>query len=196
MMQDKPFSQACENNKAPIVAVLKAEFKDSTKVLEIGSGTGQHAVYFASKLPQLIWQTSDRPEYHADIQAWLNACPSPNLISPIPLTIGKDEWPSMDYDGVFTANTTHIMQAHEAQKMMQMVAEYLPSGGVFCQYGPFKFDQAYTSDSNRDFDESLLAQGFGGIRDLAELKAWAQPLTLIRAVPMPANNYLLVWHKS
>ncbi|ALS99197.1 DUF938 domain-containing protein [Lacimicrobium alkaliphilum] len=196
----KPFSQACENNKQPILDVLKTAFAHTEAVLEIGSGTGQHGVFFAPNLPHLIWQTSDMPENHSGINAWIDAYPCSNLKPPLSLTIGEDNWPDSGppgFDGVFTANTTHIMQVSEAREMMQLVAENLPPGGVFCQYGPFNIDGQYTSDSNRAFDQHLLARGCGGIRDIAELQGWVQGrgLVLNRRYQLPANNQLLEWHK-
>jgi cyclopropane fatty-acyl-phospholipid synthase-like methyltransferase len=193
----KPFSQACENNKQPILEVLKTAFADTQSVLEIGSGTGQHGVFFAPNLPHLSWQTSDMPENHPGINAWIDELPAPNLKRPVPLTIGEDNWPDSGFDGVFTANTTHIMQVSEARAMMQLVADNLPSGGVLCQYGPFNVDGQYTSDSNRAFDQHLLAQGCGGIRDITELQSWVEGrgLVLVQRHQMPANNQLLEWRK-
>lgn len=191
-----PFSQACENNKAPIAKQLQDYFGTRKKVLEIGSGTGQHAVYFAPRLPHLSWQTSDMPNNHSGINCWLAEYPASNLRAPIGFTVGMDEWPDMDIDGVFTANTSHIMQVDEAQGMMHLVAKNLPVNGVFCQYGPFNVDGHYTSESNRDFDQHLKNQGCGGIRDIAELQEWAGPMTLHGRIQLPANNFLLVWIKK
>lgn len=191
-----PFSQACENNKEPILAVLKAELDRCTRVLEIGSGTGQHAVYFAPALPYLVWQCSDQAHNHAGINAWIDAFPASNLRRPLVFTVGQDAWPQGQFDGVFSANTAHIMQPHETRLMMATVADNLPQGGVFCQYGPFTLDGAFTSASNRDFDAALRRQGYGGLRDIEELKNWSQgKLRLSARVSMPANNFTLVWHR-
>lgn len=192
---DKPFSQACENNKQPILEVLKTFLVDRKCLLEIGSGTGQHATYFAPRLKHLEWYTSDMPDHHHGIKGWLADAPSSNLHLPLSFTIGINPWPLVKVDSVFTANTTHIMQPFEAQIMMQLVAENLPEGGIFCQYGPFNFHGKYTSDSNAAFDQHLGEQGCGGIRDIDELILWAKPMTLIEKVAMPANNFLLVWQK-
>jgi hypothetical protein len=193
---NKPYSQACENNKQPILDQLVRCFADSYKVLEIGSGTGQHAVHFAPGLSHLVWQTSDQSHYHSGIQGWLAEFPADNLKAPLPLTIGQDSWPDVGVDGVFTANTTHIMQPSEAKLMMQAVAQKLPKGGAFCQYGPFNIDGQYTSDSNQNFDQHLRNEGCGGIRDIEELQSWGLGLDLQERIPMPANNFLLVWIKS
>lgn len=191
----KPFSQACENNKGPILAVLEKAFSNSTCVLEIGSGTGQHAQYFATHLPALFWQTSDQPQYHSGMTVWLDEVQLENLGYPLHFTVGQDPWPSdKNYDAAFTANTTHIMSPAEAQQMMQIVGAHLPQGGIFCQYGPFRFSGTYTSPSNAAFDEHLHARGYGGLRDVDDLKRWTD-MTLIDIIAMPANNHMLVWKR-
>jgi cyclopropane fatty-acyl-phospholipid synthase-like methyltransferase len=192
---NKPFSQACENNKEPILKVLTEHFAQCKTILEIGSGTGQHAVFFAKNLHQLSWHTSDAPSNHGGIKLWIKANPSPNLLLPIDLVIGQDSWPATPYDGVFSANTAHIMQKYEAKLMMELIAEALPSGGMFCQYGPFNQGGQYSSQSNADFDIHLKSQGYGGIRDIEDLQYWARGLELCEQVTMPANNLTLVWKK-
>jgi cyclopropane fatty-acyl-phospholipid synthase-like methyltransferase len=192
---NKPFSQACENNKQPILDVLVRVLAGSKKLLEIGSGTGQHAAYFAPRLTHLEWQTSDMPNNHKGINAWLQDVSSRNLKLPMSFTIGIDEWPLGNFDAVFTANTTHIMHPSEAQLMMKLVADNLPDDGIFCQYGPYKFQGQYTSDSNAAFDQHLSKQGCGGIRDIDELILWAKPLRLVETISMPANNFTLIWKK-
>ena len=198
---EKHFSQACENNKQPIFEQLQAHFSDRTQVLEIGSGTGQHSVYFAALLPHLIWHTSDQPDYHSSVLAYGNEAMLPNWRAPLHFTVGRDPWPVVDtsIDAVFSANTAHIMQRDEAKLMMHHIAKNLPKGGVFCQYGPFKFDGKFTSASNRDFDTSLRERGLGGYRDVDELTRWAQTaagnLSLQQVFAMPANNHLLCWKK-
>ncbi len=195
MSSAKAFSQACENNKVPILAVLKQAFAEHRNILEIGAGTGQHSVHFAPGLPHLYWQPSDLELNHASILAWQSEFPAVNLAAPIAFHIGKDDWPVTNADGAFTANTTHIMQPQEVKLMMTLVSEYLPVGGVFCQYGPFKVKGEYTSDSNRVFDQHLLASGYGGQQDIAKLQTWASDLTLKIIHQLPANNLLLEWHK-
>lgn len=189
------FSQACENNKGPILNELQKHFAQVSHVLEIGSGTGQHAVYFAANLPHLQWQTADQGEYHDAIEAWINKFPSPNLLKPVALSLPSDPWPKGPFDGIYTANTAHIMQDAQVEYMMRHISDTLPKGGVFCQYGPFTVDGQFTSQSNIDFHKHLLASGYGGYRDLAELAGWAPQLSLTETVNMPANNLLLVWRK-
>lgn len=195
-MFDKPFSQACENNKQPILEVLQRVLADKTNLLEIGSGSGQHAAYFAPRLRHLEWHTSDMPDKHLGIAAWLEEVKVNNLHQPLSFTIGATSaWPLTNTDAVYTANTTHIMQPSESQLMMQLVADNLSIGGIFCQYGPYNFQGQYSSESNQSFDQHLSEQGCGGIRDIDELTLWAKPLVLIETIPMPANNFMLVWQK-
>ena len=189
----KAFSPSCDRNQQPILEQLYVYFKDCKHVLEIGSGSGQHAVHFARHLPHVIWQTSDMLDYHASIQAWMEEAKLINLMAPIEFHFGKNDWPSVDIDGIFTANTTHIMQRDDAKLMMQMIASNLKSGGVFCQYGPMNVNGEYTSESNRKFDQHLKQSNCGGIRDIAELVKWATGMELIKQIPMPANNFLLIW---
>ncbi|WP_083638594.1 DUF938 domain-containing protein [Alteromonas pelagimontana] len=193
---NKPFSQACENNKGPILELLKAAFADSTRVLEIGSGTGQHAVYFAPRLPHLVWQTSDQVQYHEGICQWINEEPAANLRMPVTLKIGEQPLSAFEFDAVYSANTAHIMQPEEAKSMMQQISACLPAGGVFCQYGPFLHNGKFSSQSNEEFHHHLLSQGFGGYRDISELERWAPALQLKTMAPMPANNLLLIWQKA
>ncbi len=189
----KGFSPSCENNKHPILEQLSVYFKDRKQVFEIGSGTGQHAVFFAKHLPHLIWNTSDMLDNHNSINAWLGDEALSNVVSPIEFLFGKHDWPNLPVDAIFTANTTHIMQPEQAKLMMQQIGTNLDSGSVFCQYGPMNVDGGYTSYGNRDFDYHLQQNGYGGIRDIAELTEWAINMKLVQQIPMPANNFLLVW---
>jgi cyclopropane fatty-acyl-phospholipid synthase-like methyltransferase len=191
----KQFSSSTERNKHPIFEQLSVYFKDRQSILEIGSGTGQHAIFFAPKMPHLTWHTSDMPESHASIQAWISESGSGNISNPTEFTVGQDAWPNVTIDAVFTANTTHIMQPQEAQIMMEMVAKNLPEGGVFCQYGPMMVNGEHTSDSNQAFNQSLRQGGFGGIPDINQLASWAEGMNLAAKIPMPSNNFLLVWKK-
>lgn len=197
---EKPFSQACENNKRPILHVLERAFANTKRVLEVGSGTGQHAVFFAEHLPHLHWHCSDQAVNHAGIAAWLMASSVDNIEPPVSFTVGVDHFPQTaeagSFDGVFSANTAHIMQKAEIQSLMSMIAENLPHKGVFCQYGPFTQNGEFSSQSNLDFHQSLLARGYGGYRDIDELKTWAPSLQLQKVHTMPANNLVLEWHKN
>lgn len=189
----KDFAPSCDRNQQPILEQLAVYFKDRKSVLEIGSGTGQHAVFFAKHLPHLTWNTSDMLDYHGSIQAWIAEAQLSNVVAPFEFHFGKNAWPSLDIDAIFTANTTHIMPRDAAKLMMETIASNLQSGGVFCQYGPMNVNGEYTSEGNREFDKSLRERGCGGICDVAELVEWAGKMQLVEQIPMPANNFLLVW---
>lgn len=195
----KPFAESCEQNKDPILGVLRQELAAARTLLEIGSGTGQHAVYFAAALPNIIWQTSDREENHPGIQAWLAEAGLPNLHPPVALDVARDPWPAPGYDAVFSANTAHIMGWPEVEAMFAGVAEVLKPGGRFCLYGPFSEGGRHSAPSNAEFDAWLRARDpASGVRDLNALDALAQGLGLRRRAnhPMPANNRTLVWVKA
>jgi hypothetical protein len=199
MPGDPPFSQACENNKEPILALLREHLADSRCVLEIGSGTGQHAVHFAAALPQLRWLTSDRPQNHPAILAWLAHRPAPNLQPPITLDTRMQPWPETAADAVFSANTAHIMHLDAVRAMILGVAALLPVGGPFLLYGPFRYGDRHTSASNAGFDASLRAMDPGmGIRDALALQSLAAEhgLVLVADHAMPANNRTLVWQRA
>lgn len=198
-----PFSQACENNKQPILEVLQQELKDSLHVLEIGSGTGQHSVYFAPRLTHLTWQTSDVFAHHATINAWHTAHPAPNLYAPLTFDVSCDSVPinkavDAPYDVVFTANTLHIMSWSLVSKLFELVGDILPLNGKFIVYGPFNEKGSYSSESNRQFDYSLRQRDANsGIRHLEDVIDLANTyhLTLSRRYEMPSNNQILVFEK-
>lgn len=195
----RQFSAACERNKDPILTILRDVFADRRHVLEIGSGTGQHAVYFGARLPWLVWQTSDLPQNHASIVAWQQEARLPNVLPPLALDAGSRDWPAGPYDAVFTANTCHIMAWQEVQAMFAGIGRVLREGGLLCIYGPFNYDGKFTSASNAQFDASLKAQASHmGIRDFEEVNRLAaeQNLRLQADHPMPANNRLLVWRRD
>ncbi|MEC7814765.1 MAG: DUF938 domain-containing protein [Pseudomonadota bacterium] len=200
MHKDKPFSQACENNKAPILEKLAGVFKQPGTILEIGSGTGQHAVHFASQLPHLIWQPSDHPHNVGLASPWLEDAALININTPIALDVSKDPWTDLPpINGVFSANTAHIMAWEEVEAMFRGVAKILPGDGLFCLYGPFRYGGRHTSESNERFDRSLRMQGAHmGIRDVEDLNALGKDtgLVLEEDFGMPANNRLLVWRKA
>jgi cyclopropane fatty-acyl-phospholipid synthase-like methyltransferase len=190
------YSAACERNRDPILTVLREELADCKEVLEIGSGTGQHAVYFAAHLPHLTWHTSDLPDNHPSILAWQQEAQLPNVRPPFALDVRSDSWPAGSYDAVFTANTCHIMAWEEVQAMFAQVGKLLRTGGRFCIYGPFNYNGRFTSASNAQFDAALRAQApHRGIRDVEAIArlAKAQGMTLRQDHAMPANNRLLVW---
>lgn len=194
----KPFSQSCENNKAPILAQLKTELAGARRVLEVASGTGQHAVYFAARLPHLYWQTSDLAANHAGMRMWLDEAGLTNLSAPVELDVCEYDWGEVQYDAVFTANSLHIMPLAAALHFVGHVADALRPGGRFIAYGPFNYRGHYTSESNARFDNWLKQQNpHSAIRHFEQLdqQAKAAGLVLLQDHQMPANNRLLVWSK-
>ena len=197
-----PFSQACENNKQPILEVLQKELQDSTHVLEVGSGTGQHSVYFAPRLPHLQWQTSDVIDNHQVIQAWHDAYPASNLYAPLAFNLLTDSIPKTNtgepYDAIFTANTLHIIAWSLVERLFELAGEALPFKGKLIVYGPFNENGRYTSASNQSFDLSLRQRDpNSSIRHKEDIIALANAhhLTLMTQYQMPANNQILVFQK-
>jgi SAM-dependent methyltransferase len=194
MQSDLPFSQACENNKAPILAVLQQAFANCSKVLEVGSGTGQHAVHFAAALPHLRWQASDQAVYLPDLTERLRRAALPNLPLPLQLDISADALPEQQFDAVFSANTLHIMPWPVVEQFFSRLTGLTTQQATLCIYGPFNYNGRFTSDSNRAFDLSLKSRDPAmGIRDIAAVAALADAagFTLQHDYSMPANNRLL-----
>jgi cyclopropane fatty-acyl-phospholipid synthase-like methyltransferase len=194
----KPYAEACERNRAPILEVLCIELAGRSRLLEIGSGTGQHAVYFAPEFPGLVWQTSDVVQNHPDIRAWLDEAGLANVLPPLALDVCEDEWPSDSYDAVFSSNTAHWMSWPEVECLIAGVGEVLQAGGAFCLYGPFNYRGEYTSESNGRFDRWLKARDpSSGIRDFEAVDELARKagMTLRQDYEMPANNRVLAWSK-
>jgi len=196
-MAQKPYSEACAKNAAPILNVLQQRLPAQGEILEIASGTGQHAVYFAEALPGLQWQCSDLDEMHAGIQMWLDESGLSNVLPPLSLDVAqKQVWPGKKYDGVFSANTAHIMSMDLVVKMFAGVARVLKSDGLFLLYGPFMYHGEHTSESNERFDGWLKSvQPERGLRDVYWLREIAAKvgLKLVEDINMPANNRILVW---
>lgn len=193
-----PFSQACENNKAPILAELKPLLADRQTVLEIGSGTGQHAHHFAAAMPHLLWQCSDRPENLDGIRAWLAECEA-DTPEPLQLDVRQAQWPALNIDAAYSANTLHIMDWSSVCCFFAGLGKMLPAGAPLVVYGPFKHQGAYTSDSNIRFDEFLQQRDpASGIRDTVDLDQQASlaGFQFERAVSLPANNELRIWRKQ
>ena len=195
----KQFSESCEQNKLPILEILTLYAGNASTLLEIGSGTGQHAVYFAEHFPHLQWQTSDLSESHPSIHAWITDSPVNNVSAPLLLDVNQSELPPGEYDMIYSANTAHIMDWNSVIRMFRVVGEKLKTGGVFCLYGPFNYKGSYTSDSNARFDQWLkMRDPDSGIRDFEALDQEADKnrLKLIADHEMPANNRTLVWQKQ
>jgi cyclopropane fatty-acyl-phospholipid synthase-like methyltransferase len=197
-MTPKPFAPACERNRDPILGVLRMQFADRRHVLEIGSGTGQHAVYFAAALPHLVWQTSERPEQLAGLRQWLDEARLSNTPPPLALDVGT-AWPGGPFDAVFSANTLHIMSWPEVETFFASLPLVCTADAKLAVYGPFNYGGAFTSESNAEFDRSLKSRDARmGIRDVAAVDALARRagFVLLEDAAMPANNRCLVWQRG
>lgn len=197
-LTEKPYSAACDRNRDPILAVLREHFADRNHVLEIGSGTGQHAVYFSAALTHLMWQTSDRPEHHAGIRVWLDEAGLANVMPPLSLDV-NGTWPQQTFDAVFSANTLHIMSWEDVQTMFLRLPQVMAANARLVIYGPFNYGGKFTSGSNAQFEQTLKSWGpHMGIRDFEAVDALAQNigLKLLKDHAMPANNRCLVWQKK
>lgn len=194
----KPYSAACDQNGNAILDVIQPLLSDKKKVLEIGSGTGQHAVFFAKNMPHLIWQSSDRLENHEGIQQWLEEENLDNTPAPIALDVSHDVWPKITVDAIFSANAVHIMAWDNVVDFFQQAGKLLEKDTLFILYGPFNYQGKYTSDSNQQFDQWLKNRDpNSGIRDVEAINKLAKEagLLLIKDFEMPANNRILQWVK-
>lgn len=194
----KPYSESCDQNREAILQVIQPLLEDATSVLEIGSGTGQHAVFFAHRMPHLQWYTSDRVDYHEGIRQWLDEAALNNTHPPFALDVRQKLWPDRQYSAVFAANTAHIMHWHEVEAFIAGVGGVLQTGGRFMLYGPFNYNGGFTSESNARFDVWLKNQDpQSGIRDFEAIDQLARQagLEMLQDVAMPANNRTLCWKK-
>jgi len=197
-MQHKPFSPACERNQDAILAVLREQFADRTHVLEIGSGTGQHALHFSLALPRLTWQTSDVAANLPGIRQWLDEARRPNTPAPLTFDINGAP-PAGRFDAIFSANTLHIMGWAEVQRLFTLLPTLMTDDALLTVYGPFNYNGAFTSPSNAAFDASLRADHpQRGIRDFEAVDALARSagLALVEDRAMPANNRCITWRRS
>jgi cyclopropane fatty-acyl-phospholipid synthase-like methyltransferase len=194
---DKPFAPACERNKEPILAVLRERFADRRRVLEIGSGTGQHAVHFAAALPHVTWQASDREANLPGIRMWLDEAGLPNTPPPIALDV-NGAWPAQKFDGIFSANTLHIMGWDDVVTMFARLPGIVEPDATLVVYGPFTYGGRHTSESNAAFDAQLRATDpRQGLRDAEAVSALAlhAGFGLAEDRAMPANNRTLVFRQ-
>ena len=195
---NKPVADACDRNSEPIFNVIEPLFRNCKSVLEIGSGTGQHAVYFAARMPALTWHTSDLAVSHEGIMAWIRDSGLDNIRQPVELDVKQGNWPELDIDGIFSANTVHIMHMDEVERFIQGAGKLLPVRGKLVLYGPFNYQNRYTSESNARFDEWLKARDPGsGIRNFEDINNLASGagMQFCRDYEMPANNRILYWEK-
>jgi len=194
----KPFAESCEENKQVILETLQGLFQQPGRVLELGSGTGQHAVFFAEQLPHLDWQPTDRSEYLKGIQCWLDDCALENILPLKCLDVSQSDWSIEPVDYVFSANTVHIMSWPHVENLFDGLGSVMNRQAIFALYGPFNYNGSYTSESNARFDQWLKQRDpLSGIRDLTDLDRLAERAGLRRIddIEMPANNRILVWEK-
>lgn len=192
---ERPDAPSCGRNREPILSVLQDHFADRHRVLEVGSGTGQHAIYFAAHFPELTWQTSDRADKLPGITAWLDHAALANTPLPIAFDVGAT-WPTGTYDAVFSANTLHIMPWAAVEQLFAGLPRILTGGAKLVVYGPFNEGGRFTSDSNAAFDRWLKDQApHQGLRDVAAVDALARAagLALVDDRAMPSNNRCLIW---
>ena len=195
---NKPHAPATDRNRDPILSVLRKRFADRRSVLEIGSGTGQHAVYFAGALPWLRWQTSDVAGHLPGMQLWLDEAGLPNTPAPVALDLRQD-WPDLSFDAVFSANTLHIMGWPEVEQLFSELGRHMPPAGLLTVYGPFNYGGRFTSDSNARFDAMLRSDNpASGLRDFEAVDALATQagLFLLEDRAMPANNRCITWQRE
>jgi cyclopropane fatty-acyl-phospholipid synthase-like methyltransferase len=197
-MHDKPYAPSCDQNRDAILAVIRPRLRAARRLLEIGSGTGQHAAYFAPALSHLTWQTSDVAENLPGIRAWLAEAAAPNTPEPAALDVLGEDWPEPGFDAAFSANTAHIMSEPAVAAMFGGLGRTLSHGALFLLYGPFNRDGRYTAESNREFDAWLRARDGGmGVRDMGWLDELAGAAGFERreVVAMPSDNFILVWER-
>ncbi|MGB0848311.1 MAG: DUF938 domain-containing protein [Thiolinea sp.] len=194
----KPYSESCVQNRDAILSVIQPLLAERKAVLEIGSGTGQHAVYFGAAMPHLNWHTSDQAVYHEGIRLWLEEAQLSNVHMPLTLDVQQANWPPLNVDAVFTANTFHIMSEAMVADCIAGVGKLLATGGLFIVYGPFNYQGEYTSASNASFDQWLVMQNpESAIRDFEKVNRLAEEagMALQEDYAMPANNRILCWCK-
>lgn len=192
---NKPFSQSCVENQEVILNAISSYLKKDTRVLEIGSGTGQHAVYFSSNFPRLCWQTSDLAEYLPGINAWIEEANLPNLTQAVELDVCA-RWPENKYNVIFSANTFHIMNQAQVQQCMLRCVNCMEPEACLIIYGPFNYNGSYTSTSNENFDHWLKSRDpESGIKHFEWVNQLAQDMNmqLVDDIEMPANNRILIW---
>jgi cyclopropane fatty-acyl-phospholipid synthase-like methyltransferase len=195
---EKPDAPSCLRNREPILGVLREHFADRRTVLEIGSGTGQHAIFFAAALRHLNWQSSEQRENLPGIRAWLDEAALPNTPAPLELDV-MGAWPTQRYDAIFSANTLHIMSWAKVECMFARLPEVMAGDAVLAIYGPFNYAGRFTSESNATFDAWLKQSGaHQGIRGFEAVDALAVTagLTLIEDRAMPSNTRCLVWKRG
>lgn len=192
------FSVASERNREPILAILRQLLRHGERVLEIGSGSGQHSIHFCRAMPYVTWQTSELDNNLTALETNLKQAGVANINQPVALDVSWSRWPVTDLSAVYTANTLHIVSWHQVQALFEGVGRCLEPQGLLIIYGPFRYAGQYTTPSNAEFDRWLRQRDCdSGIRDFeaVQLLAERQGLELLADYAMPANNQLLVWQR-
>ena len=190
------FSQAADNNKASILTVLSKYLQAGDVVLEVASGSGQHALHMAKALPYVTWYPSERPAALDTLKHNIEACGSDNIATPLSIDLVKDTWQKPLVDVVYAANIAHIVTPLLGERLVALARNALSGGGLLALYGPFKYAGAFTSESNARFEQWLKGRDpRSGIRDFEWMLELASDhdMTLIEDHTMPANNQLLVF---
>jgi SAM-dependent methyltransferase len=192
------FSQAADNNKAPILELLRTLLPQNGSVLEVGSGSGQHAIYFSAEMSGLRWQPSERPSMLSTLTRNIETYGGANVLLPVTLDLEENVWPAQSFDAVYSANVLHIVSVELGAKLIAGAGQVLKVGGLLICYGPFKYNGNFTTSSNEVFDASLKARDSdSGIRDFEWVCDHARRagFALIQDQPMPANNQCLVFRR-
>ncbi|MBT8090193.1 MAG: DUF938 domain-containing protein [Gammaproteobacteria bacterium] len=198
-MPEKPYAEYAQRNALPILEVLRHELRGHTEVLEIGSGTGQHAIRFAADLVHVQWQTSDVDENHEGISFWIAEAGLPNVRQPLSLDVTTAEVSDASYDAVYSSNTAHIMSPGAVKAMFRLVGRVLRPDGLFILYGPFRRAGRFNTQSNADFDADLRSRDPSmGIRDLdvLDILGIENGLRRVNLYAVPSNNFVAIWQKS
>lgn len=194
-----PHNQAAENNKAAIFAKLSALQLTSSKILEVGSGTGQQGVYSCQNSTSIVWQPTEQATNIDALELWYEAAQQAgitNFLAPLPFSISETDWPDGDFDVIYSSNVLHIVSKALAQKLVEQVVEKLEPQQLFICYGPFKKHGMFTTPSNEAFNSWLLEQGYGGVNDIEDIVVWScEQLKVKHLCDMPANNFLVVYEK-
>ena len=190
---------AARRNRAPILEILERWLVRPARVLEIACGSGQHAVYFAERLPHVVWQPTDRDAASLEsTRLWMEEAGLPNLEAPFELDVLERPWPVEAVDAIFNANMIHISPWSVTEGLMAGAGRALGSSGLLFLYGPFRVGGQHTSESNEAFDLDLRRRDERwGVRELERVveEAERQGLHFIEANEMPANNKLLVFRR-
>ena len=192
------FSQAADNNKTPILNTLSEWLSNDELVLEIGSGSGQHAIHIAKALQKIRWQPTEHPSALQSLINNISSFGSPNILAPESLDLAAVEWPTESVDCVYSANVIHIIDETLGRRLIETAAKSLRAGGLFALYGPFKYQGDFTTTSNAEFDDWLKDRNTSsGIRDFEWLIRLAQDsgLTFMEDRSMPANNQFLAFRR-